>query len=232
MVKKISRKKEIDPNAPRKPASSYFFFLQVRRNKLKQERPELTHNESVIYLGKEWDMLNKVQKLVFERLSEADKIRYERECAEYLEKNPHLKDQDSESSNSINVSEKKEVVKKKKPTIENLKTVRDKKKKSIKSKTNNDTNKNKNDKKPKSNKNNSKKTNNEIKNDNIEEKNVSINDNNNDMKIDSTIHMNLLIESTDKEGNNINKEDDKLSDFEDKNQINSSSNNLNETIII
>lgn len=227
MVKKASKKKIVDPNAPRKPASSYFFFLQVRRNKLKKEKPELSHNESVIYLGKEWDLLNKVQKLVFERLSEADKIRYEKECKEYLEKNPHLKnieDDSSSESDSINVSEKKDN-KKKKIKTDKIKPKREIKKKSIKSKVVKENNKT--TKKSKKIKNISKSEDN--KNDEINENN-NLNFSKNEMQIDSTVHMNLIIESTEN-NDNLNK----LENAECKENVidsNFQDNNLNETIIL
>ena len=99
-AKKGSKKRKqkiVDPNAPKKPASSYFYFLSIRRNKLKLERPDLSHNESVIHLSKEWNCLTEPQKLVFEKLAEADRIRYEREYEEYLKTNPQI---DSSSKKS------------------------------------------------------------------------------------------------------------------------------------
>lgn len=83
-------KQFVDPNAPKRHASSYFYFLSVRRNELKEEQPNLKNNELVLELGRDWNALSDVQKLVFEKLSEADRIRYEREFEEYAKNNPHI----------------------------------------------------------------------------------------------------------------------------------------------
>jgi len=82
--KRKGKSKELqDPNAPAKPTSSYFFFLSIRRKQLKQENPELSNQESVLILGREWASLSEIQKLVFEKLAEADRVRYEKEMEIY-----------------------------------------------------------------------------------------------------------------------------------------------------
>ena len=43
--KSAKMKKEKDPNAPKRPMSAYFLFLNERRETLKKERPELKMGE-------------------------------------------------------------------------------------------------------------------------------------------------------------------------------------------
>lgn len=83
-------KKLVDPNEPRKPTSAYFFFQMVRRNQVKQEKPSFSNTEVVVQLGKDWNNLTDIQKLVFEKLSEADRKRYEKEINIYKSINTNV----------------------------------------------------------------------------------------------------------------------------------------------
>lgn len=83
VLHKHKKQKIEDENMPKKPASSYFYFLSIRRNQLKEEKPDLKNNELVLELGRDWNSLNDVQKLVFEKLAQADRVRYERELEIY-----------------------------------------------------------------------------------------------------------------------------------------------------
>lgn len=97
MAKKNCKKKVIkDPKAPKKPTCAYFFFQIVRRNQLKEEYPNLTNTEVVIQLGKDWNSLTDLHKLPFEKLSEADKYRYDTEMEKYRLEFPELIEADKE----------------------------------------------------------------------------------------------------------------------------------------
>ena len=69
----------------------------VRRNQVKEEKPSFSNTEIVIQLGRDWNNLTETQKLVFEKLSEADRKRYEQEITIYKRDNPHLFVEDNET---------------------------------------------------------------------------------------------------------------------------------------
>lgn len=89
-LKPKKSKKYIDPLAPKKPTCAYFFFQVIRRPQVKVEYPLLSNTEIVIQLGKDWNQLTDIQKLPFEKLAEADRIRYERDYEKYITENPEI----------------------------------------------------------------------------------------------------------------------------------------------
>lgn len=134
MAKRIKDKKKkksiVDPNAPKKPTCAYFFFQIIRRPQVKEERPYLTNTEVVIQLGKDWNVLTNLQKLPFEKLAEADKIRYERDLEVYRKDHPEveeLEDDEVEVETQGTVRKKKNQ-KRKKPKSNKDKTEKKKKK--------------------------------------------------------------------------------------------------------
>ncbi len=57
-----AEKKEKDPNAPKRPMSSYFHFLNDRRGSLKKEQPDLKLGETTKVMTGEWNkMTDKVK---------------------------------------------------------------------------------------------------------------------------------------------------------------------------
>ena len=83
MVKTCKKKKEKDPNAPRKPISAYFFFQRERREILKNEKPDFENRQIVALMRVEWMRMSNDEKKVYVDKSEEDKKRYEREIAIY-----------------------------------------------------------------------------------------------------------------------------------------------------
>lgn len=57
-------KKPKDPNAPKRPASSYIYFQNEIRNQLKQEFPTISQPELLARISKRWGELTPVQKEV------------------------------------------------------------------------------------------------------------------------------------------------------------------------
>ncbi len=51
------QKKEKDPDAPKRPQSSYFLFMNDRRKTLKVEQPSLGMGESTKLMTDEWKAL-------------------------------------------------------------------------------------------------------------------------------------------------------------------------------
>jgi len=135
MVRKNKDKKKkkaiTDPNAPKKPTCAYFFFQIIRRPQVKEERPYLTNTEVVIQLGKDWNILTNLQKLPFEKLAEADKIRYEKDLEVYRKDHPEVDEVEDDVEVEVETQgtiRKKKSQKRKKPKNNKDKTEKKKKK--------------------------------------------------------------------------------------------------------
>ena len=76
-------KKEKDPNAPKRPQSSYFLYCNERRVTLKKEKPELSMCEMTKELTKEWKALTEKQRKKYDDMQVKDKERYEKEMQSY-----------------------------------------------------------------------------------------------------------------------------------------------------
>ena len=81
--KKKSKKKKKDPNCPKKPTSSYFFFSADMRKTVREDSPNMTVPELGKHLGSEWKKLSTEDKKKYTDLAAADKKRYEKEMEEY-----------------------------------------------------------------------------------------------------------------------------------------------------
>jgi hypothetical protein len=71
--KKGQPAKEKDPNAPKRPMSSYFHFLNDRRKSLKEEQPTLKMGESTKLMTGEWNKMTDKVKKKYEDLAATDK---------------------------------------------------------------------------------------------------------------------------------------------------------------
>lgn len=75
-----------DPERPKKPKSSYMFFCESRRDKIKEKFPNTSMGEMSKKLGKEWQSLSEDDKETFVSLANKDKERYEEELEAYKNK--------------------------------------------------------------------------------------------------------------------------------------------------
>ena len=84
----ISSKKKAkkDKDAPKRPLSAYFFYIQERREALKKEKPNLENKELIKTMGEEWNKLSDEEKKPYVKKAEADKKRYQEDMKAY-EKN-------------------------------------------------------------------------------------------------------------------------------------------------
>eukprot|EP01135_Chromosphaera_perkinsii_P007243 Nk52_evm51s745 gene=Nk52_evmTU51s745 len=73
-----------DKNAPKRAMSAFIFFGNEIRPKVKQQNPECKITEIASIIGKLWGELSDRDKAKFNRLAEADKIRYRREMDTYV----------------------------------------------------------------------------------------------------------------------------------------------------
>lgn len=81
--KRGSVKKPKDPNAPKRPASSYIFFQNEIRSQLKSKHPNMTQHELLNHISKQWSEMTPPQRDVYEKKQAAAKARYEAEKKVY-----------------------------------------------------------------------------------------------------------------------------------------------------
>ena len=73
-----------DPNAPRKPLSSFLHFCREKRPPLVADFPELSVTAVGKLLGKRWQELTDVEKVPYEAQASVDRGRYDREMLTYV----------------------------------------------------------------------------------------------------------------------------------------------------
>ncbi len=93
--KEKAEKKKKDPNAPKKPSTSYLFFSNEKRGELKSQG--VNQNEIPAKLGEMWKALSDEQKKPYVQKQAEDKARYEKEMKTYV---PPQEISESESSSS------------------------------------------------------------------------------------------------------------------------------------
>jgi hypothetical protein len=81
-AKSANPKKEKDPDAPKRPQSSYFLFMNDRRPVLQKEQPELKFGELTKKLTDDWKALSDKDRKKYEDMAVKDKERYAKECEE------------------------------------------------------------------------------------------------------------------------------------------------------
>ena len=69
--------KEKDPNAPKRPQSAYFLFMNDRRPALQKEKPELKFGDLTKALTEDWKALSEKDRKKYEDMATKDKARYE-----------------------------------------------------------------------------------------------------------------------------------------------------------
>ena len=71
---------------PKKPLSSYIFFSQQVREKIKKDNPKLSVNELMKEISNRWANISDKEKLPYNDMAKNDKYRYENELEEYKNK--------------------------------------------------------------------------------------------------------------------------------------------------
>ena len=84
MVRDGGVKKKKDPNAPKRPTTAFFMWMQENRERLK--KPGMKACDVAKAAGVEWGTLT--DKTKWEQLADADKKRYETQIAEYRRTHP------------------------------------------------------------------------------------------------------------------------------------------------
>jgi len=80
--KKKKRKKK-DPNAPKRPTLAYIYYVNSRQDRVRKEHPDYKMTEVMRALGAEWRALDAKSKKPFEDMATKDKVRYQKEMANY-----------------------------------------------------------------------------------------------------------------------------------------------------
>tara|TARA_B100000524_G_C23498915_1_gene316208 strand:+ start:59 stop:334 length:276 start_codon:yes stop_codon:yes gene_type:complete len=81
VVKQKRAKK--DPNAPKRPMSSYMIWMNASRGRIKEENPTAEIKDIARLAGAEWAKMGPPDKAEWEDKAKADKARYEKEMAKY-----------------------------------------------------------------------------------------------------------------------------------------------------
>jgi len=71
---------------PKKPLTTYMFFVREMRNKVKKEFPGIPALDIMKEVGKKWSTIEKSDLQRFEELSKKDLERYQKEHASFIKK--------------------------------------------------------------------------------------------------------------------------------------------------
>lgn len=77
------KKRQKDPDAPKRPLSAFFWFCNDERPKVKVTMPDSTVGDVAKELGRRWNECTEDQKSKYEALAAKDKARYEKELKAY-----------------------------------------------------------------------------------------------------------------------------------------------------
>lgn len=95
-----------DDSAPKKGKSSFFFFLDAKKEEAKRKNPGLQHKELISELSQEWKSISKEEKLPYIILANKDRERFQKEKEACKAKETHA-EQDHTIKNVKRKAEKK-----------------------------------------------------------------------------------------------------------------------------
>jgi structure-specific recognition protein 1 len=75
--RKVKPKKEKDPNAPKKPTTAFFFFMEKERSNIKAQHPEFSIGELGKEMGSQWRAMSEEDKAPFNEKAVASKEKYQ-----------------------------------------------------------------------------------------------------------------------------------------------------------
>ena len=85
------KKKKRDPNAPKRPMSSYFLFMQENRESVLKDQPGLKIGDIAKEMGKRWAEVGPEEKEKFEKLAETARTKHVEDKAAYYEAKAKLR---------------------------------------------------------------------------------------------------------------------------------------------
>ena len=68
---------------PKKPLSSYIFFSQQIREKIKRQNPNISMTELMKEISNRWSCISDKDKEPYNMMAKNDKLRYEQELMDY-----------------------------------------------------------------------------------------------------------------------------------------------------
>merc|ERR1712021_286723 len=80
------QRKKKDPNAPKRPMSSYFLFMNASRPQVRKENPDASIGEVAKIMGKLWGEIEPADKAKYDKDAAAAKKKWEAEKAAYAKK--------------------------------------------------------------------------------------------------------------------------------------------------
>jgi len=83
MSKRVKKPK--DPNAPKRPQSSYFVFSNKRRKEMKETNPDKKLTEISKMIAAEWKVMDNTSKKPYEQEAKELKEKYETDMKKYKE---------------------------------------------------------------------------------------------------------------------------------------------------
>jgi hypothetical protein len=92
------KKKRQDPNEPKRSSTAYIHFSKENRERVVKENPDLDTRKIMAKLGEEWKKLGEKQKKKYDKKAKDDKVRYEKEMAEYKANKEKLVEASASSS--------------------------------------------------------------------------------------------------------------------------------------
>ncbi|CAE6508428.1 unnamed protein product [Rhizoctonia solani] len=72
-----------DPNAPKRPATSYIMFQNDIRDELRQKHPELPYKELLGKVSEAWAVLGEDQKKAYQNVADSNMAKYNRAVIDY-----------------------------------------------------------------------------------------------------------------------------------------------------
>merc|ERR1712071_514228 len=82
-AKKMKQKK--DPNVPKRPMTSYFLFMQEKRESVVKDQPGIKIGDIAKEISRRWAEVGPKEKEKFEKLAETAKAKYAEDKAAYDE---------------------------------------------------------------------------------------------------------------------------------------------------
>ncbi|KAF8659519.1 hypothetical protein AX16_001818 [Volvariella volvacea WC 439] len=77
-----------DPNAPKRPASSYIIFQNEVRKQMKESHPDMSNNELIQLISQQWAGMNESEKAIYHQAMESAKERYSADKKAYDNRTP------------------------------------------------------------------------------------------------------------------------------------------------
>jgi len=82
--KKRQRKKKKDPNAPKRPQSSFFLYSNAMRDSVKESNPDASFGQIAKILSAQFKEISESERAEWDRKASLDRERYQREMVDYV----------------------------------------------------------------------------------------------------------------------------------------------------